>query len=568
MTAQTRTPVEWTSRLLAAGVVASIVATGWLGYRAVTGWRESARLLADQRAVEWADRLATVLSRDMLGVQTTVLASAQWDQFMLDPPHDVRLLAASAFARYPYPESFFAWRGTPRPDTVVFLNRYDRRPGWMPGSPPPDPFPVVVENEPAVARVMLDRITEDLVRRRRFSTFNVTLDGQRYQVVARLLYRDALRQRPEGVFGFTVNLPWVREHYFPEVLRQVARMATPGSPSPLGIRDGQGGLVVGPADGVLPEPTRRREFPLAFFDPRIITVQPPADLVRETWAVVAGAGGDPILSDAITGGNRTLVLAAMAAAVLAVGLFLTARAAQARSNLAHLRSEFVATVTHELKTPVATIRAAADTMARGRVSHPDALRDYAQLLAQESKRLTRLIDNLLAYSRITDVTEAYAFTALDVAPLIEDVLSGFRSALDGAGFAVHIDIPPDLPPVRGDRTACLLLFDNLIDNAIRYSPAERRLAIRARADPPRIAIEVADRGMGIQASELPHVSRRFFRGERAGSGGSGLGLAIVNRIVRDHGGEIRIASDVGAGTTVRVTLPAAEVPDEETGLGR
>lgn len=568
MTARTRAPIDWTSRLLAAGVAASIVATGWLGYRAVSGWRESARLLADQRAAEWADRLVTVLNRDMLGVQATVLASAQWDQFMLDPPYDVRLLAASAFARYPYPESFFAWRGAALPEAVVFLNRSDRRPGWMPGAPPPDPFPVVVEYEPAVARIMLDRIAEDLALGRRFSIFDVTLAGRQYQVVARLLYRDALRQRPEGVFGFTVNLPWVREHYFPDVARQVARMAAPGSALPLAIRDSRGTLVVEPAGGVLPEPARRREFSLTFFDPRIITVQPPADLSHETWAVVAGAGGDPILGDAITGGNRTLVLAAAAAAVLALGLFLTARATQARFNLAQLRSEFVATVTHEIKTPIATIRAAADTMARGRVSHPDALRDYAQLLVQESKRLTRLVDNLLAYSRITDVTEAYAFTALDVAPLIDEVLAGFRPSLDGAGFAVHVDIPADLPAVRGDRTACLLLFDNLIDNAIRYSPDERRLEIRARADHPRVAIEVSDRGMGIPALELPHVSRRFFRGAGAGSGGSGLGLAIVSRIARDHDGDIQIASEVGAGTTVRVTLPAAEVHDEETGPDR
>ncbi len=563
MTLRARTPLDWTSRLLAAGIAASILATGWLGYRAVSGWRESARQLADQRAGEWADRLATVLSRDMLGVQSTVLASAQWDQFMLDPPYDVRLLAAAAFARYPYPESFFAWRGTPRADAVVFLNRSDRRPGWMSGVSPRDPFPVVAEYEPEVARVMLDRIAEDLARRRRFSIFDVTLGGVRYQIVARLLYRDALRERPEGVFGFTVNLPWVREHYFPEVVRQVARMAAPGTTLPLGVLDGDAEVVAGPADGVLPEPSRRREFPLMFFDPRIITVQPPEDLSRETWAVVAGAGGDPVLGDAITGGNRTLVLAAMAAAVLALGLVLTARATQARSNLAHLRSEFVATVTHELKTPIATIRAAADTMARGRVSHPDALRDYAQLLVQESKRLTRLVDNLLAYSRITDVTEAYAFAALDVAPLIDEVLAGFRSALDGAGFTVRVDIPPDLPPVRGDRTACLLMFDNLIDNAIRYSPAARSLEIRARPAPPRVAIEVSDRGMGIPASELPHVSRRFFRGTRAGSGGSGLGLAIVSRIARDHGGDILISSDVGTGTTVRVALPAAEVRDEE-----
>ena len=123
-----RLPPEWTTPLFVIGIVASVGAMGWLGYRAIHGWRYSATLLAEQRASETVDRLVTALGRDMRGVQSTVLASAQWDQFMLDSPYNVRNLAASAFARYPYPESFFAWRGVPKPGAVVFLNRADRRP--------------------------------------------------------------------------------------------------------------------------------------------------------------------------------------------------------------------------------------------------------------------------------------------------------------------------------------------------------------------------------------------------------------------------------------------------------
>ena len=556
MTSRWWSSMDWPARLMVAGVAASILATAWLGYRAVHGWQASARLLAEQRASEWADRLATILARDMRGVQTTVLASAQWDQFMLDPPYDVRLIAASAFARYPYPESFFAWRGTPTPDTVFFLDRSDRRPSWRPGTPATDPFPVVVEHDPEVARVLLARVGRDADDRRRFSIFEMDIAGARYQVVARLLYRDALRERVEGAFGFTVNLAWVREHYFPEVTAQAARMAGPGTIQPLSVLDHQGGQVASSIGVDPPDPARRREFVLAFFDTEITALHPPSDLPRETWTAVAGTGGDPVLGDAVTGGNRTLVVAAVAATVFAVGLILTARATQARSRLAHLRSDFVATVTHELKTPLATIRAAGDTLARGRVSGPDAQRDYVQLVVQESKRLGRLVDNLLAYSRITDVTEAYTFAALDVSSLIGDVVTGFRDVLDRTGVTVEVDVPSDLPPVRADRTACVLLFDNLVDNAIRYSASERWLGIHARADGTFVAVAVSDHGAGIPTSELPHVSRRFFRGRRSPSGGSGLGLAIVDRIVRDHGGTMRIESAVGEGTTVTVSLPA------------
>jgi two-component system sensor histidine kinase SenX3 len=184
-------------------------------------------------------------------------------------------------------------------------------------------------------------------------------------------------------------------------------------------------------------------------------------------------------------------------------------------------------------------------------------------VVQESKRLTRLVDNLLAYARITDVTEVYTFAALDLAALLDEVVGGFRTTLQEAGFDIMVDVPPETPAIRGDRTACLLLFDNLVDNAIRYSPAEKYLRIHARAAGRTVIVAISDRGMGIPADEVAQVTRRFFRGRSAGSGGSGLGLAIASRIATDHNGALQIESAVGAGTTVTVTLPVADSRHEE-----
>ena len=567
MSARAEDSPRWPMHLLAAGIGASILVTGWLGFRAVDGWRRSATLLAEQRAAETADRLATVLSRDMRGVQSAVLASAQWDQFMLDPPFDVRSTAASAFARYPYPESFFAWRGLAKPETVVFLDRADRRPPWMRGDADPSRFPVIVEYEPAVASALLKRIAQDAALGRRYSAFETAIGGVRYQVVARLLYRDALRERLEGVFGFTVNLAWVRRHYFPDVARQVARIGDLKEALPLAVIDAAGNDVAGAAAEALRPPIARRSFPLAFFDPFAMTLDLP-DLPHESWEAAAGAGSDPALSDAIVGGNRTLAVAGVATGVFVLGLVLTVRASQARARLAELRSDFVSTVTHELKTPIAAIRAAGDTMARGRVAGPDALREYSQLVVQESKRLTRLVDNLLAYARITDVTEVYTFSRIDLGAFLDEVVDGFRAALHDSGFDIAVDVPPDTPPMRGDRTACLLLFDNLVDNAIRYSRERRWIRIRARGSGGRVTISVSDHGTGIPADQLGQVTRRFFRGRNAGSGGSGLGLAIASRIAADHGGSLKIESTEGTGTTVDVTLPAADERNEEAHSGR
>jgi signal transduction histidine kinase len=543
--------------VFAVGVSVSLATLAWSGYRAVRGWQRSATLLAERRAGETANMLVTALRRDMRGAQNAVLTSPHWDEFMLDPPYDVRTLAASAFARYPYPESFFAWRGLATPASITFFNRSDRRPAWMLEGAGPYRFPVLVEYEPSVARALLERIREDVAAGRRFSTFETSLGGQPYQVVARMLYRDALRQQLEAVFGFTVDLAWAREHYFSELTRQVARISgTPGGLS-LAVLDEKGRRVTGVMAGVAASATARRPFSMFFFDPQLVELAAPTDLPRRSWTVEVSVGSDPAVEEALRGGNRTLVMGALAAGTLALGVLMTARAARASARLAELRSDFVSSVTHELKTPLATIRAVGDTLLRGRLTSPEAVGDYAKLLVQESKRLSRLVDNLLGYARITDVTEAYAFEPLELAAVIEDVLQEFRTPLSRMSFEVQVDVPPDLPKARGDRTALVLLLENLVDNAIRYSTDRRLLAIRARPSGEALVIEVEDRGRGIPQHELAHVARKFFRGREAGSGGSGLGLTIASRIASDHGGRLTLQSAVGVGTTVSVSLPLA-----------
>jgi signal transduction histidine kinase len=141
--------------------------------------------------------------------------------------------------------------------------------------------------------------------------------------------------------------------------------------------------------------------------------------------------------------------------------------------------------------------------------------------------------------------------------LIESVLKTFESQLTAAGFSVHRQIADALPLIRGDRTALELMVDNIVDNAIRYSGARKVLEISARRRDAAVDITIRDEGTGIPADEIPQVTRKFVRGRRAGSGGSGLGLAIATRIVTDHGGTLSIRSEVGAGTSVVITLPSA-----------
>ena len=256
------------------------------------------------------------------------------------------------------------------------------------------------------------------------------------------------------------------------------------------------------------------------------------------------------------GADQALNVATAATVVLCLGLALAVRSIRAEAKLSAMRSDFVSSVTHELKMPLANISIMADSLALRPVA-PETTQRYAMFLRQESKRLGQLIDNLLAYARVTDVAQAYSFEPVAIPEIVQHVLQSFQPALSEKQFAVHVDVPDELPPALADRTAMLLVLGNLVDNSIRYSTDHKSLRVTARADRSIVTLEIADRGVGIPPDELPTISGKFIRGKRTRSHGSGLGLAIVARVINDHCGTFRLISADGDGTTAQITLPVA-----------
>jgi two-component system phosphate regulon sensor histidine kinase PhoR len=415
----------------------------------------------------------------------------------------------------------------------------------------------VTERNPEIARELQHGILQSVSRGRRLAAFEVTNGNITYQVVAQITYRDAFHEDVLQTVGFIVNLEWVRTHYFSELTEEVSALGGgPKTDMKLSVSDSKGQRVAGgvsPSNAAL---TVRRPFALYFFDPLTVVPDPPLT-GDHRWEVSVITTGDKTLEEAVNGANRTLLIGAGAALVLIMGLVLTVRAERAAAELAELRSDFVSTVTHELKTPIATIRAAAETLSGGRLTRADMLQDYGQIVVVEAKRLTRLIENLLAYARITDVADVYSFERLDLGELIEEVHQEFQAQLHESECELIVMMPAGLPAVRGDRLALRLLFNNLVDNALRYSDTERRVEITGGGDDDRVIVRVTDHGIGIPEDELTQITRKFVRGRRARPGGSGLGLAIASRIASDHGATLAIQSVVGEGTTVSVTFPPA-----------
>lgn len=554
MTAHAAAQLSRLTRWLPAAVCVAVAIVGWLGFLAVQRADRNARRLAQRTAQEAADFLASALMRDMRAAQHEVLSSHDWTAFVPERAHALAALVGSAFARYPYPESFFAWRATSA-HPVVFFSRPDRTPLWISRHPRNYGSPVLITSQETIGRHLIARVTSDALLGRRASVFDTTIDEERYQVVASLRYRDPYREDLEAVVGFIVNLEWIDRTYFDDMTAELGAFAGATHGVALAITEGarprsdlSGRLVECEAVAV-------RRFPVLFIDPVSLPLSAPSDLARETRAAEATLCADYPFIAWPSVSRGTLILATFATVLMGLGLVVTARAMRDSASLAETRSSFVAAVTHELKTPIATIRAAGDTLVSGRVASPEALQDYARLVVDESKRLTRLLNNLLAYSRLTDITDAYSFQPLDLQRVVYDALHDSRWRLESGPFRVEVSIAPDLPLIRGDLTSLMLMFDNVLDNAIRYSADERIIEISVTATTSTVTVDVADRGTGISPEDLKYVTHKFFRGRNASSGGSGLGLSIVERIVKDHEGALLVQSTVGAGTTVSMRFP-------------
>jgi signal transduction histidine kinase len=248
---------------------------------------------------------------------------------------------------------------------------------------------------------------------------------------------------------------------------------------------------------------------------------------------------------------------------LLCGIALAIRATDREARLAQAKSNFVANVSHELKTPLSLISLFSEILELGRVNNEEKRAEYYRIIRHESRRLNKMLDNILDFSKIEAGRKTYDFADGDMAEVIEDVLSGNRYQIINSGFDIQTNIQPDLPPVLIDRDAMAQAISNLLDNAIKYSGEVKRLSITAEALGPDLSVEIADHGIGIPRAERAKIFEKFYR---VGNGlvhdvkGSGLGLSLVKHIVEAHQGTVSVESEVGKGSRFTILLPLARRP--------
>ncbi len=251
---------------------------------------------------------------------------------------------------------------------------------------------------------------------------------------------------------------------------------------------------------------------------------------------------------------------ALALMVVILLTFVVIRQVRKHVKLAELQNNLVATVSHELKTPLSSIRLLLEVLAENECQDRGQAREYVGLIAGQTARLDRLVEHFLAYSRMEQRRHTFVMAAVEPAKVVQAAVESVQERCAVAGGHLAVEIAPDLPAIRGDGEALVTVLVNLLDNACKYCENQPQVLLRTYAADGQVCFAVQDNGIGLSRRSIKRIFDRFYQVDQRLSrktGGCGLGLSIVRFIVDAHGGAVQVASEPGKGSTFTVRLPVA-----------
>jgi len=269
--------------------------------------------------------------------------------------------------------------------------------------------------------------------------------------------------------------------------------------------------------------------------------------------------------------RRNLFLGSGILILLAATIALLALSARRARRLARQQVDFVAGISHELRTPITVIDSAAYNLAKGVARDPDQVQSYGRIIRKQTRQLQEMVEQALEFAGIQSGRQPYNLQPLNLNHLLDEMAKANQPLLDERGFQLHQDIQPALPLVLGDGPALARALQNLLNNAIKYSGEGRWIGLQAAVDsaaqPPHLTLALRDHGLGISEEDLPRIFEPFYRGGEARAAqihGNGLGLSLVKHIIRAHQGEISVRSRAGAGSSFTIRLPIYTENHEQT----
>jgi signal transduction histidine kinase len=421
---------------------------------------------------------------------------------------------------------------------------------------------------------VVQRLRELAPQKRAISVFEANLDGRRTYFQAQLRFVFPMRDKLTSFVAFRVDAERLRNEFFPSLVgEKLKSVEGPTGFPPLEVTlFDEDERVVFPPGGSIPAMfVDERTFPLVFFDPELVSLSAPEGRKLERWHVRTGYGNQTIPAIIDSRARPQQALMGLLAVVMGLSVFFVARAAAREVRVAELKSNFVSSVSHDLKTPLALIQLFAETLELGRLKNTDRAQEYYRIINSEARKLTRLINNLLDFSKIEAGLRKYTKKPVNLTELTRGVLDSLDSQFRHNQFAVTARLDGDVW-VQIDPEATVQALENLISNAMKYSPEHREIVVAVDQVDGHGVVRVTDRGIGVSPRLQRKIFRKFYRVQHdAGSGpqGTGLGLAIVDHVMRGHDGFVRVESEAGRGSTFTLHFPlyAGETRGDETHPG-
>ncbi|HBE40593.1 MAG TPA: hypothetical protein DDW27_05205 [Bacteroidales bacterium] len=338
--------------------------------------------------------------------------------------------------------------------------------------------------------------------------------------------------------GMVIDFP----AYLNSVSENLINKLDPGSSINVKVEDESGKLIL---SKVLKEETSYLSFPFPEYLPQ--------------WKLILSENKPGFIATLFKAGSGIyLFIFILIALLMVLGLVFVMYSLNTELRLNKLKSDFISNVSHELKSPLTSIRMMTEMLHHNRVKTEERKSAYYSAMLEDSEHLSHLIDNILDFSRMDDDRKKYDFIDLDLDDLLVKFLESTRERLPEPGFDIQYSRPDRLPVIKADKNAMLQVFYNLIDNAIKFSGTSRQIDISLFSKDDELLFCVKDYGIGISSKDQAKIFDRFYRGEepqQLGIRGSGIGLTIVNQIVKAHGGTIAIESEISKGSRVTVRLP-------------
>jgi signal transduction histidine kinase len=515
-------------------------------FRSLSDLGKSSTVLLHQLSQETADGVTKTLLDSLRMTRVDVLLKiGQRQTEPLDLPF-IENTFEQGLVSDPFVDRFYVWSEN-SPEHQGEMLAFDRQTHTFEVNPPE-------------TALLLKQFRALAPEKRAIAVFEAPIDGRRTYFQGQLRFTSPSRDRLSSLVALRVDAERLRTEFIPAmVAAKFANVEGPTGFPPLAVTvlDDGNRVIYPPGGSASDRYVDERTFPLVFFEPDLVGFEAPANRKPEMWRVRTGYGNQTIPEIIAARERPQRAMMAMFAGVMALGVFFVARAAAREVRLAELKSNFVSSVSHDLKTPLALIQLFAETLELGRLKHTDRAHEYYRIINSEARKLTRLINNLLDFSKIEAGLRRYKREPVNLSDLAARVVDSLDSQFRHNQFTVTTRLDGKVP-VMLDPEAAEQALENLLSNAMKYSPEHREIVVEVDRDDRYGIVRVTDRGVGIAPRLHRRIFRKFYRVQTdAGSGpqGTGLGLAIVDHVMRGHGGFVRVESEPGRGSTFELHFP-------------